>query len=329
MLCKIDNSCFEQGSIDELTCLFSNISLSSGLNRIFVRPKSLKTTTFQSLPPNLQGIIKQSLIANVNSSPYQGEVIDVCMKGHLETTKKIFDIQEAINYVNLPVCVYVENIRNDGYFLNCIIKHFGSSRIKKALENNKIRAEHLGGCGSTKAVFSRREQDFKNKIKFFRYYVLWDSDKEFSDDTNPKFNRAICDLNGWKIKHHVLEKREAENYLPEDAIRELCGPNNDDWFNAFLHLTDEQKDFYDMQCGFKIAACDRNSMKEEIKKLYSTVSDTNWDCLSKGSGIANFKELSLKQFEESSYVHKQSLLKRMPQNPDELSNIAAELEKIL
>lgn len=329
MLCKIDNSCFERGSVDELTCLFSNISLSSGLNRIFVRPKSLKTITFQSLPPNLQGIIKQSLIANVNSSPYQGEVIDVCMNGHLEMARKIFSIQEAIDYVTSPVLVYVENIQNDGYFLNCIIKHFGSSRVKKALEKNKIRPEHLGGCGSTKAVFSRKEQEFRNKIKFFRYYVLWDSDQEFFDDTNHKYDRAICDLNKWKIKYHILKKREAENYLPDDAIRELCGSNNNDWFNAFLHLTDEQKDFYDMQCGFKIAACDRNSMKEEIKNLYSNVSDANWDRLSKGSGIANFKERSLKQFEESSYVHKQSLLKRMPQNPDELSDIASELEKIL
>ena len=68
MLCRIDDSCFEKGSIKELTCLFSYISLSSGLNSIFVKPKSLKSDSFISLPQSLQNIIKQSLFATVNSS---------------------------------------------------------------------------------------------------------------------------------------------------------------------------------------------------------------------------------------------------------------------
>ncbi len=350
MLCRIDNSCFETGALDELICLFSNISLSSGLNSILIKPKSLRTNLFNSLPQNLQNIIKQSLFAIVNSSTYRGEVIDVRMNGHLEIEKKIFNIREAIDYVTSPVYVYVENIQNDGYFLNCIIKHFGSTRMKKALEKHKILPQHLGGCGSTKAIFSRKEQDFENKIKFFRYYVIWDSDKEFLADENHKYDRAINDLTRWKIKHHILDKREPENYLPDDAIQELCGTNNG-WFNAFQHLTDEQKDFYDMQCGFKIKnkfrssytstsgqdpdkmvfceACDRNSMKEGIKNLYSTISDDNWNSLSKGSGIANCKESLSLQFEKSSYVHKTSLQQRMPRKPNELSDIVSELEQIL
>ncbi|MCQ2104657.1 MAG: hypothetical protein MJZ26_02590 [Fibrobacter sp.] len=348
MLCRIDDSCFERGAIEELIGLLSIISLSSGINSILVRPKSLKTGSFKSLPQSLQNIIKQSINVNMTLPTYRGEVIDVCMNGHSEIVKKVFNIQEAIDYVTLPMYVYVENIQNDGYFLNCIIKHFGSTRIKKALEKNKILPQHLGGCGSTKAIFSRKEQDFKNKIKFFRYYVLWDSDREFFGDENHKYDRAISDLNKWNIKYHILEKREAENYLPEDAIQEICGVHSD-WFNAFMHLTDIQKDFYDIQCGFRIrnkfrssytpeqdpdkmvvcTACDRNFMKEEIKKLYSTISDSNWNYLSNGSGIANFKERLSKQFEESSYVHRQSLQKRMSQNPNELSDIASELEKIL
>ncbi|SHL72004.1 hypothetical protein SAMN05720487_12317 [Fibrobacter sp. UWT2] len=348
MLCRIDDSCFEKGSIKELTCLFSYISLSSGLNSIFVKPKSLKSDSFISLPQSLQNIIKQSLFATVNSSSYRGEIIDVSTEGHLEITKKIFSIQEAIDYVSSPVNVYVENIQNDGYFLNCIIKYFGSARINKALEKNKIVLQHLGGCSSTKAVFSTKEREFKNKIKFFRYYVLWDSDKEFPDDENHKYDQAIIDLSQWNIRYHILDKREAENYLPDDAIQELCGSNNG-WFNAFRHLTDVQKDFYDMQCGFKIKnmlrssytseqdpnkmvfceACDRNFMKEGIKNLYSTLSDANWNFLSKGSGIANFKESFSLQFEKSSHVHRTSLLQRMPRNPNELSSIASELEQIL
>ena len=72
----------------------------------------------------------------------------------------------------------------------------------------------------------------------------------------------------------------------------------------------------------------RQYMDKEVQRLYSTVSDTNYNHLEKGLNIANFKSEFPKKFETSHAVNSKSLLERTNHqaDSDELTHI---IKKIL
>ena len=127
-----------------------------------------------------------------------------------------------------------------------------------------------------------------------------------------------------------------ENYLPEEAVKNLALPKFESWYNAYKFLTDEQKDSYDMNDGFKYAkkqydSSNRLELPEKIKTLFSSVSDANFDLLKEGLKIGNFKDIYSKAFETSPHVNKASLLSRTANqpNPRELQDIADTINQLL
>lgn len=90
-----------------------------------------------------------------------------------------------------------------------------------------------------------------------RTYVIYDSDARRPEEPSPAARRLAALCGGAKLRNHVLNRRERENYLPFDALqlwveerkrstkplRRLLG--------QFRGLTDEQRHHFNMRRGLK------------------------------------------------------------------------------
>jgi hypothetical protein len=109
------------------------------------------------------------------------------------------------------------------------------------------------------------------------------------------------------------------------------------WANAYLHLSDEQKDYFYTASGF---SHDNPSgqdgkfeeLSSEIRQFFPNIGG-NYDFLRKGSQLGNFKDSFAELFFTSPYVNKSTMLKRIQHNkstnPNELEQIAQEIRQLL
>ena len=165
--------------------------------------------------------------------------------------------------------------------------------------------------------------------------------KEFPDEEIHKYDSFLefCKQNGFIC--HVLQKRTMENYMPDDVFDEFRNNQTDSWISAYLRLTPEQKDFFNIAEGFNgnireknlrnQGHAGRNCMSEGARQLFSSVSDTNYDRLEQGLSIANFKTQFPMKYEISPSVYAASLLLRTnhQSDPDELMHIIEQILKLL
>jgi hypothetical protein len=156
------------------------------------------------------------------------------------------------------------------------------------------------------------------------------------------------------IPYHILQKREMENYMPEEVFFKIAStPQDKKWSAAYTHpdLTPTQKDYLNIPDGFPkhieaplskkqqrklkkegktnhttIRRSDRAQLTTKIQELYTGVSDTNFDILDKGFQPAKSKSEFPKNFLDD------SLTKKMFQercNSDELQNIISKITNLL
>lgn len=338
MECIIAKDCFEPIHHQHLSLLVKLVANSSDFNSVMIDdPNVFESEAFNSLDKNDKDILADSFNASIiDSTKHEGETVKVSTKGASEDTSKVFSLTEVIDYIQEPLCVLLENDLYDGRFIRCLIHNFGSDRAKSALVHNKIRMGHSGGCGNTKNTLNERLKGFCYKTKFLRVCIVWGGDQEYPDKVVTKYDKDIEDLDTWGIRYRVLCKREMENYLPEDAVKVLASPKYISWFNAYNSLSDIQKDYYDMNDGFKYSkiqysSANREQLPEGIKELYADVSDANFDILKEGLKIGNFKDTFSSAFETSPYANKATMLARTSsqKNPMELQEIADMINQLL
>lgn len=338
MECVLKNNCFDKSLTSDLSMLLQCVAYNHKYNTITVKdPAILETSLVKGMDKRDRDVLVDFFNAQViGSTVYEGEKIEVDAQGTKEDVLKIFTPGEAVRYIGEPLTILVENDLYDGRFVGCVINSFANDRVKNAYKDGFIRNGLSGGCGNAKNTLASRMKTFKWRSKFLRILVIWDSDKEYPNKPDTKYDNDIRELNSKRIKHHVLYKREMENYLPEEAVKDLALPKFESWYNAYKYLTDEQKDSYDMNEGFKYEkiqydSSNRQELPEKIKTLFSSVSDANFDLLKEGLKIGNFKDTYSKAFETSPHVNKASLLSRTANqpNPLELQDIADTINQLL
>lgn len=338
MECVLAKDCFKPIHQKHLSLLIKLVANTSEFNSVLVdNPDVFNDATFDSLDKDDKDILADSFSASViGSTSHEGERIMVSDKGSVMTSRKVFSPKEAVDYINEPLLVLLENDYYDGRFIKCLIHNFGSNRIKHALAENKIRMAHSGGCGNTMNTMKERLGGFYYKTKFLRICVVWDGDQEYPGQRISKYNKDIQDLNEIGVKYHILCKREMENYLPEEAVKVLASTRFNSWFNAFNAMSDVQKDYYDMNDGFKYSnipysSANRDMLPDGVKTLFADVSDTNFDLLKDGLKIGNFKDKFSDAFGTSPYANKATLLTRTSSqtNPNELQEIVDMINQLL
>lgn len=345
---SIFNSIKKEDDLIELNYLL-NVILYKNRHSISVsNPSIIQLPLFQSIPQGTQEVIRLSLLEDV-VTPQNKDCL-ICTGGELVSTEKKFSLEEGIRYLSQPVSIIVENSLNDSYFFKAIFEHFDDSQILQMhFDNLWIQFENSGGCSNIMNYVEGRRQFYQGKSKFFRCFVILDSDKLFPDDPTDKYSRVKVFLNSHKITYHILEKRMMENYITDGAILKNVKETEREWKNAYLHLTAKQKDYYNIPDGFikgtpqkrkKLSKKERKENKKnnqwgslpiKIQELYHDLSQSNFEYLKYGLKIGNIKSEFPLFFCDKVTVYKKSLLDRTShqENPNELFDIVNKIKSII
>jgi hypothetical protein len=146
-----------------------------------------------------------------------------------------------------PAVVVVENFESDGAFIRSIAKVLRSSRVSEALHEGWFLIESGGGGGEVPKVAVAKARHFRTVI---RVAVLLDSDRWLPGERTKAHDKADF-LASIGIVAHVLEFREAENYVPNRALAATRSPRHaSQRLNHLKRLTPAQRAHFDMKRGF-------------------------------------------------------------------------------
>jgi hypothetical protein len=248
-----------------------------------------------------------------------------------------------LTFFNQPVLILLENSLNDAYLIQAIIYHFDNfEKIKRHLENRWIQFDNLGGCKNLKNFINSKLSSFhllpKAQFNYLRCFVILDSDRiSPTKRKEHKHSDGIHFMRRNKIKYHILEKRNMENYMPIEVFKEWKDGQLDGWVDAYEHLSEKQKDFFNINVGFSKknevgkSILKREELEKEIQDLYSDISEPNYQTLDNGFKLQDFKTDFPKKFTESPNVNKKTLLNRTSEqeNPTEFLEILQKINDLL
>jgi hypothetical protein len=200
--------------------------------------------------------------------------------------KDHFSLREAHEVLHKSLRIYLENIEYDKYFMDALAKHFKTfgdnkepNKMANAYQKGWLEYENAGGTNILQVIPAKKDRFEANKIdfpkesfKYLRFFILLDSDKKYPADLVKSKKTFFKTIEDSKIPHHMLVKREIENYLPDAIHKEIPDyEDNIDFRKSYLNLKPVQKDFFDMQNGFPNV--NFNNLDKEIQALYAGVSE--------------------------------------------------------
>ncbi len=252
-----------------------------------------------------------------------------------------FNIEEADCFFNQPVYLILENSLYDDYFIDALISNFkkASKKIKNHRQNNWLKPDNAGGANNIPNLIRTRVKAYQllpktNKYFYLRAIVIMDSDKEYQDMPYKQDKQNIinfCNKNNIPIV--ILEKREIENYIPDEVIEYIAFEDSDQYLNTYLKLNPTQKDYFDLEHGFKNKNI--NSLSQEIQELYSNVDEVDYKILRIGItnerfNVGKFKSQFPRLFQNEK-VTQESLIKRTKhqENKTELQEILSRINEML
>lgn len=163
--------------------------------------------------------------------------------------------RDAIAFLQTPLRVVLENARNDSAFLRAIMPDQERRNALEIWEQKRwIEYVQAGGCSEMEHLV--RGMDARASLL---HWCLFDSDaREPGDEpANNRKLREACEASN--VKHHRLERREAENYISLTTLEALCeaptgqGPRSREraMFEAWCSLTPTQRHHFNMKEGFE------------------------------------------------------------------------------
>ena len=167
---------------------------------------------------------------------------------------------EVGNWAEMPLKVLMEN-RRDWSVIEAAIRVYDKQRIAEAYAQGWLEPVGCGGKGEVLPAI--KWQPAKARLA-----VFVDSDKESPDDPIKKEQKNIKrECESRKIPCHILEKREIDNYIPDQIFKEISQTANSrqrDNIRKWEQWTDEQKNFKDIKTYFtkKITQKSLESMKD-------------------------------------------------------------------
>lgn len=146
-----------------------------------------------------------------------------------------------------PAVVVVENQESDGYFLEAVAHVLGDQRIRNALRERWV--EICNGGGSTLVKVAREAASRFRRV--VRVSAVLDSDRLIPRQRTGSHDKAD-QLRRLDIAVHVLERREAENYVPYRVLARIGrAAEASERLKRLKQLTPQQREHYDMKHGFR------------------------------------------------------------------------------
>lgn len=156
------------------------------------------------------------------------------------------DLAEHADDLSRPAVLVVENEHSDGSFVRTVAAVLGSERLNEALRRGWLEIEH--GGGETVPMVAQSKAKVFRRVP--RVAALMDSDRMIPGQRTDKHKKAER-LREAGIVTHVLELREAENYVPTRILRAVSRrPADFQRVGLFLRMTPAQRGYFDMKKGF-------------------------------------------------------------------------------
>ena len=278
---------------------------------------------------NLYDIDKDLIAEYFNRCINENTPIDYSIA--LEPDQNIFNILEAKRFFGQQYLVVLENSQNDSRFIEVLSEVFRKhgKRFRRHYENGWLDYGNAGGCTNIINFIEGKKKAFralpKQNEKYLRCYVVIDSDKRFPDDSSDTRKRLITYLEKNDVPYHILEKREMENYMPDEIISGF--EMDQTYFSAYLRLNEIQKDFFDLEKGFNVNR--KTNLHPKVNSLYEEISEQDFDILKKGVDKRfKIKNEFPKKMEQAT---REQLLKRTAHqtNPKELEDLIKEISELL
>ena len=246
-----------------------------------------------------------------------------------------FSLKDGLYYLEQPATILLENVLYDRPFINAILRTFKTEAILEAKNEGWLQYQGAGGKGMIINTINATlaENPHTNPTKFLRTLVIIDSDKKSLEESLGNTQQAIADFcTEHNIPYHILYKREMENYLP-DVLMQQLPTELQEAVQAFCNLSEEQRDFYDLEKGFK----DKNKSKANIPSIFENLTETQHNLLRKGfhrtGKTEKLKYIAKQQLPllfDSQNLTKKDLTDRIQhQGNQELSTIIDKIKQLL
>ncbi|OAE09888.1 hypothetical protein [Pantoea sp. OXWO6B1] len=237
------------------------------------------------------------------------------------TGNGIFPCEQLNDILSRKAVIILENEFSDARFIESVIK---SQNKDYLLKTKDISWEFCGagGCGEIPKHIRSKVEKMKN-LK--RILVVHDSDKLHPDSEISEIQRKIIEqAKEYDIFCYTLEKREIENYIPDEIIYNI------DWtrkkiIESFSKLSSTQKDFFDYKLGFKKRGGYKKKNDTSLNGLYEDIDDEVYNEIKNGFG----KEISDAAYNEHVRISKDDFSLRCDNINHEFFKICEAIEKIL
>lgn len=181
--------------------------------------------------------------------------------------RTIDEATRADRLAHSPLIVLVEDREADGVLLDIFVEELGWPQLATlwrrghTVTPRAIEPDTAGGIGAMPQRIKRAIDDAEREGRPVRLFVLCDSDARWPGDDKGDDNnkddvqrvRDVCIDHG--IPHHVLRKRTAENYIPDQVFEEYRDdPQRIDHvarFDALLRRSRDQRDHFPVKGGLK------------------------------------------------------------------------------
>lgn len=156
------------------------------------------------------------------------------------------DLAEHAADLCRPALLIVEDQDSDGCFVRGLARAFQADQVLRALSQGWLEIEH-GGGGSLAKVAQSVVGRYRRLV---RVAALLDSDRMTPGQRTNAHEKADR-LRLLGVLVHVLELREAENYVPNGILRAVGRPRDASRkLDLLKRLTQHQRGHYDMKIGF-------------------------------------------------------------------------------
>jgi hypothetical protein len=272
-----------------------------------------------------------------NSAWIPIENVKIKLENENDLVKDIYSVKDGNILLQNNVMVFIENGTSDRLFLKSIFDNFVEcSEIQKAFQNRWIEYVGTGGKNEIIKELNNEFRKFRKENlfneKYIRAVVILDSDRRFPNDKLSDSHQKLLEYCSEKgIECHVLEKREMENYIPNEAFEDFKH-KDDNIVTSYFQLNDLQQYYYDFQDGFK--GKNLNKLDYGIQDLYNNLTPANEGILRTGfdGSLPDFsskKELP-KLFNHKN-VNRETLMNRCSsqQDKNELFSIIDKINNLL
>ncbi|MER5420438.1 hypothetical protein [Streptosporangium roseum] len=190
-------------------------------------------------------------------------------------------IEDDLHDLRQPAVLIVEDAVSDRCFLQGIARVFDGDDIAEAVEEHRLELLHGGGHDRACAQAPATRGRFKRTP---RVALFLDSDRLSPGETT-KCHKLAGQLEPLGIAVHVLELREAENYVPNEVLRGALRPRDaSQLLDQLTQLTPEQRGHFDMKHGFPKLKEGAPRIPPGHQNLYDGVPDRVIDKLRTGFG---------------------------------------------